>query len=1167
MRPVHNIGPRGPRVGYGAPTGVVRGGYRGGGSYGPQLGLVGGASFPTFTVTGLLIGIGFLSGLIDAPVLTPSGDIVGIGVMSGTIAAPVLTPSGDIVGVGELGSYRMLPAGHETFAAGRDTFNVTTDELLADGSMGYVDAGMWTAGSSATLTKETGTRTGGNNTRVLRVAYNAVNYPRAQNAALTSGETYRVRGWYRGDGSKYPRAKIGAKNVDGTVSAEWQYFDFVDIATTPTLRLYAMATSAGWCEFADVSVSQGAYWPDPINFSAAGWLKTGVVVSGSVADPDGGTDAYLLTEATDGAPTTHHIRDIPLGAVSGKPAKYTIAAKADGRSHLQVVNFNGTNHGAYFDLVNGTVSSLIGTGATASIVDLGGGWFDCSVWFDAYNVAGTSTVNYPAASDGGSTYQGDGRAAITIYNARIEQALVTVVNDSSRVNDQLVVDGSMEAVGVADWNIVTGVATKVAGSPGGGGSQVLRLTNAAWGAVGQSSRLTAGRRYRARGWARTDGVTTAKLYDGVGVHWTTTSATWVPFDVVFDAQASGLLFSKATAGTWFELDNFTCYEVNDADQQTEAERPVYFEDAGDGLPALRFTDANNENLSTGLYSQTEGTLWIWAKGSDLATRWLMGANDGTNRAWLRWHAGAISARVGSTAASVAAVSVVADRWYFLAMTWSGTTLTIYVDDVAEPFAIAAAAGATTDDAYVGTLNNTGTPDPTAFDGWIRDWGVCDVALTAAQLARIRLDSMQLDPDESIKLTPSGNLTGIGMLNGIAAADVAGCSGHWNFKDVATRTELGSGLDVALDGNMEAVGTTDWTALYGAALSKQTGSPYSGVQVLRVTYGGTNNPSAANNGPTVIGRTYRATGWARSDGSGVPRFQDGFTSMWTGTTSTDWQEFDVTYVAVATGCRLNCQTSGAAFAEFDQVKVVEERRLTQLDDDSGLGRDMVEESDLGGIVTDHAIGLHSAPVFNGVDEMLHADAVADDVTGLDEPVTVITQFRWISNVADARLWSFGRVASGTPFFAPDGDGGTDTALLRKDNTGANVDLAGTAGAGTDPSTYSVVFYGNTVSTYWDGVQEHDGIAMAVGTMTVDRYAWACLLRAAASLFSNVAIGEQSVHARALGDEERELLEGIFANHWAEPAITWTPTGAMVGVGALAGTTTITLTPSGDCVDGA
>lgn len=132
----------------------------------------------------------------------------------------------------------------------------------------------------------------------------------------------------------------------------------------------------------------------------------------------------------------------------------------------------------------------------------------------------------------------------------------------------------------------------------------------------------------------------------------------------------------------------------------------------------------------------------------------------------------------------------------------------------------------------------------------------------------------------------------------------------------------SSSELLVDGNMEAVGTTAWTAYSSAVLSKE-GDAHSGSQCLRITHGGTNNPGCSQ-AVLTSGTYYHVTGWARGDGSlGTPKVTNGTNTYWTGTNSTSWQYFDVTYAATASNSAFfGSNLSGAGYVEFDDCSAIE-----------------------------------------------------------------------------------------------------------------------------------------------------------------------------------------------------------------------------------------------------
>jgi hypothetical protein len=130
--------------------------------------------------------------------------------------------------------------------------------------------------------------------------------------------------------------------------------------------------------------------------------------------------------------------------------------------------------------------------------------------------------------------------------------------------NEICVDGNMEAVGIAAWTALGAgaVVQKAPGSrPGGTGTQVLQvIRNGAQSSAYQTT-LTVGRRYRCTGWARGDGASTPRVTTGASSLWTgTTSTTWQYLDLVFTTtHAEFHLFNQLVDGT-VEFDDFSVVE-------------------------------------------------------------------------------------------------------------------------------------------------------------------------------------------------------------------------------------------------------------------------------------------------------------------------------------------------------------------------------------------------------------------------------------------------------------------------------------------------------------------------------------------------------------------------------------------------------------------------------
>ena len=132
----------------------------------------------------------------------------------------------------------------------------------------------------------------------------------------------------------------------------------------------------------------------------------------------------------------------------------------------------------------------------------------------------------------------------------------------------------------------------------------------------------------------------------------------------------------------------------------------------------------------------------------------------------------------------------------------------------------------------------------------------------------------------------------------------------------------------MDGDMEVADTRWWTAVNAPTMTKQTGTPFDGSQVLRIARNTTNHPYAYQS-VLIPGKRYRVRGRARSDGSATPRAGDETTpSIFFGTTSTSWQAFDFVFVASSARFIVGAfTTTGNQYVEFDDVVVEEVSPLT------------------------------------------------------------------------------------------------------------------------------------------------------------------------------------------------------------------------------------------------
>jgi hypothetical protein len=199
-------------------------------------------------------------------------------------------------------------------------------------------------------------------------------------------------------------------------------------------------------------------------------------------------------------------------------------------------------------------------------------------------------------------------------------------------------------------------------------------------------------------------------------------------------------------------------------------------------------------------------------------------------------------------------------------------------------------------------------------------------------------------------------------------------------------EIDAGL---IDGDMEAADVSAWTATSGT-LSKVTTDPQAGSQNLRSTAtvgAGAKFPSAYQDILT-IGKRYRITGYARSDGSHIPLIANA-TVRWTGTTETSWQYFDISITATATILQFVFQVTdpvGTEYVDFDSITVTELQSYTK--DRSGNGNDAIFG---GGVVANYPTFSDGRYTFDGTNDYIEVN-----LGSTPDDFTISVYFKWNSN---------------------------------------------------------------------------------------------------------------------------------------------------------------------------
>lgn len=176
-------------------------------------------------------------------------------------------------------------------------------------------------------------------------------------------------------------------------------------------------------------------------------VATAVVNSGT--SPDGANNATKIIPT---ATTAAHLRNQTLSFTSGTTYAFSVYAKANGWSTLQLTvgsaAFSGLQYGNY-DLTTGIATA--GNSATVSMSPVGNGWYRCSIVIAATATAST-VIGYGVYNTTNPTRQvsvlGDGFNGILMWGAQVEAGafptsyIPTVASQVTRSADSAVMTGT-----------------------------------------------------------------------------------------------------------------------------------------------------------------------------------------------------------------------------------------------------------------------------------------------------------------------------------------------------------------------------------------------------------------------------------------------------------------------------------------------------------------------------------------------------------------------------------------------------------------------------------------------------------------------------------------------------------------------------------------------------
>ena len=148
-------------------------------------------------------------------------------------------------------------------------------------------------------------------------------------------------------------------------------------------------------------------------FDNANWFKNGCTINQNVITaPDSTINADALVE--DGTTAEHRIYQ---NLTTTSAPTFSVYAKAGTRTWAFLEDFSGTKR-AWFDLANGVLGT-VNAGVTASITNVGNGWYRCVA---SINTTNTVYLIHAASADNTAAYTGiNGNTALYIWGAQLEQ--------------------------------------------------------------------------------------------------------------------------------------------------------------------------------------------------------------------------------------------------------------------------------------------------------------------------------------------------------------------------------------------------------------------------------------------------------------------------------------------------------------------------------------------------------------------------------------------------------------------------------------------------------------------------------------------------------------------------------------------------------------------------
>ena len=159
------------------------------------------------------------------------------------------------------------------------------------------------------------------------------------------------------------------------------------------------------------------------DFTKPVWQQIGVTITPTTDTPSPSITALLVTASVTTVTNSPRITQ-SFSFISGVQYTHSVRAKYNGR-HLQIIPPTGAVSSGFanFDLQNGVVGSLGGTGVTHNIAPLGNGWYLCSATYTSASTT-SATPTYSLIPSPTSprldSYLGDGTSGVKLAGAQLE---------------------------------------------------------------------------------------------------------------------------------------------------------------------------------------------------------------------------------------------------------------------------------------------------------------------------------------------------------------------------------------------------------------------------------------------------------------------------------------------------------------------------------------------------------------------------------------------------------------------------------------------------------------------------------------------------------------------------------------------------------------------------